>query len=75
MKDEARNERMEGRMKMWKMRKEMLDSMSEKELRAFINGYMMAESMMMRRMRPRHGGGWGRDFDSKEGSRSDYRNK
>ncbi len=41
---------MECRMKMWKMRKEMLDSMSEKELRAFITGYMMAESKILRKL-------------------------
>jgi hypothetical protein len=50
MKDEMKNERMEHKMMMWKMRKEMLDSMNEKELRAFITGYMMSESMILRKL-------------------------
>ncbi len=50
---------MEGKMKMWKMKKEMLDSMGEKELRAFINGYMMAESKMLKAMSSDSGCGCG----------------
>jgi hypothetical protein len=42
--DSGKKEMSDEKMKMWKMRKELLDSMSEKELRAFITGYMMAES-------------------------------
>lgn len=57
--DQTRAERMEGRMKMWKMRKEMLDSMSEKELRAFITGYMMAESKILRKLGSRGSCGCG----------------
>ena len=56
---EQKNEKMEGKMKMWKMRKEMLDSMSEKELRAFITGYMMAESKILRAMSSECGCGCG----------------
>ena len=48
MMDAGKSDRMECKMKMWKMRKEMLDSLGEKELRAFITGYMMAESRMKR---------------------------
>ncbi len=40
----------EKRMQRWKMREEMLNAMSEKELRAFIKGYMMAEHTIFRRM-------------------------
>ncbi len=59
MKDEMKGEKMEGMMKMWKMRKEMLDSMGEKELRAFITGYIMAESKILRKLGSRHGCGCG----------------
>ena len=47
---ESKNDSTDQKMKMWKMRKEMLDALGEKELRAFITGYMMAESKMMRKM-------------------------
>jgi hypothetical protein len=50
MKDEMKDDRMERRMKMWKMRQEMINSMGEKELKAFITGYMMAESMILRKL-------------------------
>lgn len=52
MKDEMKDEKIERKMKMWKMRKEMLDSMGEKELRAFITGYLMAEAKMLRKLIP-----------------------
>jgi hypothetical protein len=57
--DQTKNERMEGKMRMWKMRKEMLDSMSEKELRAFITGYMMAEKMILKQLGSQCGCGCG----------------
>jgi hypothetical protein len=59
MRDETKEDRMEHRMKMWKMRQEMLNSMGEKELRAFISGYIMSQSMMLRKMGSRHGHGFG----------------
>lgn len=49
MKDEKDNF-MEGKMKMWKMREELLNSMSEKELRAFIKGYMMGERKILKHL-------------------------
>ncbi len=45
----------EMRMRMWKMREELLNSMGEKELRAFIKGYMMGQHMLLRKFR-KHGG-------------------
>ena len=59
MKDEMKDDRMERRMKMWKMRKETLDSMDEKELRAFITGYMMAERMILKKLSPKKDCGCG----------------
>ncbi len=50
---------MEGKMKMWKMQKEMLNSMGDKELRAFITGYMMAESKILKAMNSECGCGCG----------------
>lgn len=50
MKDETKADMMEGKMRMWKMKREMLDAMSDKELRAFITGYMMAESKILRKL-------------------------
>ena len=50
MKDE-KGEFFERRMQMWKRREEMLNSMNEKELRAFIKGYMMAQRMAFRKNR------------------------
>lgn len=41
----------EWRAEMWKRRNEMINSLSEKELRAFIKGYMMGERMVFRRLR------------------------
>lgn len=55
MKDEGKDERMEYRMKMWRMREEKFNSMGEKELRAFITGYMTAESMLLRKLSKKHG--------------------
>jgi hypothetical protein len=71
---EQKNEKIGGKMKMWKMKKEMLDSMSEKELRAFITGYMMAESKILRAMSSECGCGQicscgcGQGCDCKDGS-------
>ena len=56
---DQRNERMESRMKMWRMNQEMLNSMGDKELRAFITGYMMAESKILRKLGSRRGCGCG----------------
>lgn len=49
MKD-SKDEFYERRMQMWKRREELLNSMSEKELRAFIKGYMMAERRVLRQL-------------------------
>jgi hypothetical protein len=49
MKDE-KDEFSEKKRQMWKRREELLNSMSEKELRAFIKGYMMAERMAFKRL-------------------------
>jgi hypothetical protein len=49
MKD-AKDEFFEKKMQMWKRREELLNSMSEKELRAFIKGYMMAERMVFKQL-------------------------
>ncbi len=45
------DEHFERRMLMWKKRDEMLNALSEKELRAFIKGYMMGEHMVFRKLR------------------------
>lgn len=50
MKDEMKAGKMEAKMAMWKMRDEMLKSMDEKELRAFVTGYLMAESMLLKKL-------------------------
>lgn len=42
------------RMEMWKRREEMLSKMDEKELRAFIKGYMMSQGMLLRMLKPKH---------------------
>ena len=49
MKD-AKDEFYEKKMQMWKKREELLNSMSEKELRAFIKGYMLAEKMVFKQL-------------------------
>ncbi len=56
---DQKTDKMDYKMKMWKMRKEMLDSMNEKELRAFITGYMMAESKILRKLGSKCNGGYG----------------
>ncbi len=40
----------EKKMQMWKMREELFNSMSDKELRAFIKGYMMAQRMVFKQL-------------------------
>ena len=40
----------EEKMKMWKMKEELLGSMNDKELRAFIKGYMMGEKMVLKQL-------------------------
>ncbi|MDE1825025.1 MAG: hypothetical protein KGH61_02575 [Candidatus Micrarchaeota archaeon] len=54
MKDE-KDEFYEKRMQMWKKREELLNSLSEKELRAFIKGYMMGERMAFRQLNSTEG--------------------
>lgn len=48
---ESKGDHNEMRMQMWKKRDEMLKSLSDKELRAFLKGYMMGEHMAFRRAR------------------------
>ena len=50
MKDEH-GESHEKKMRMWKMRDEMINSLNEKELKAFIKGYMMGERTALRCLR------------------------
>ena len=40
----------ETKMQRWKMKEEMLNAMSDKELRAFIKGYMMAQRMVFKQL-------------------------
>jgi hypothetical protein len=49
----------ENKMKMWKMKEEMLNSMSDKELRAFIKGYMMGQKAVMKQLSAMGGCGSG----------------
>ena len=49
MKDE-KDEFSEKKKQMWKRREELLNAMSDKELRAFIKGYMMAERMVFKQL-------------------------
>ncbi|MDE1861266.1 MAG: hypothetical protein KGH72_06150 [Candidatus Micrarchaeota archaeon] len=54
----------EDKMKMWKMKEEMLNSMTEKELRAFIKGYMMGQKSVLKQLSSMGGcscGGCGSD--------------
>jgi hypothetical protein len=44
---------------MWRWKKEMLAAMGEKELHAFITGYMMAEKMVLKSMSSGRGCGCG----------------
>ncbi len=57
MKDEhnEHDEFLERKMKMWKMRDELLNSMTEKELKAFIKGYMMGERNILRHLKQTEG--------------------
>ncbi len=41
---------MERKMQMMKMQEDRLNAMGDKELRAFIKGYMMAEQMVFKHM-------------------------
>lgn len=50
MKDEKENFH-ERKMEMFKKREEFLKSMDEKELRAFIKGYMLAERITFKRLK------------------------
>jgi hypothetical protein len=38
------------KIEMWKKREELLKSMDEKELRAFIKGYMMGQRSILKQM-------------------------
>ena len=49
----------EKKMQMWKMKEEMLNSMSDKELRAFIKGYMLGEKMVLKQLGSMAGCGCG----------------
>lgn len=40
----------EQKMQMWKMKEEMLNSMNDKELRAFIKGYMMGQKAVIKQL-------------------------
>ncbi len=48
---EGKDEFLDKKMRMWKMRDELLNAMGEKELRAFIKGYMMAERSVFKNLR------------------------
>ena len=52
---DEKNEFYERKMQMWKMKEELLNSMSDKELRAFIKGYMMAERMVFKQLKALNG--------------------
>lgn len=48
--ENSKDELSEKKIHMWKMREELLNSMSDKELRAFIKGYMMAQKMVFKQL-------------------------
>lgn len=54
-------DKFENKMQMWKMKEEMLNSMSEKELRAFIKGYMMGQKTVFKQFASMGGCDCGRD--------------
>jgi hypothetical protein len=54
--------------KMWKMKEEMLNSMSDKELRAFIKGYMMGQKAVLKQLSAMGGCGSGGCGCSEESS-------
>ncbi|MDE1865777.1 MAG: hypothetical protein KGH94_04045 [Candidatus Micrarchaeota archaeon] len=56
---ESREDFVERKMKMWKMREEFINSMSDKELKAFIKGYMMGERTIFKRLSKMQGCGCG----------------
>lgn len=61
----------EKKMQMWKMKEEMLNAMGDKELRAFIKGYMMGQKAVLKQLSAMDGCDCGDckcDSDSKEGS-------
>ncbi len=58
MKDE-KEEFSEKKKEMWKRREALLNAMSDKELRAFIKGYMMAERMVFKQLNSAGGCGGG----------------
>jgi hypothetical protein len=47
------------KMEMWKRKEEMLNSMSEKELRAYIKGYMMGQRSVFKHLDMISGNGCG----------------
>ncbi len=58
----------EKKMEMWKMKDEMLSAMGDKELRAFIKGYMMGQKAVLKQLSAMGGsdcGGCGCNSDSK----------
>lgn len=48
--DESKNTFFERKMEMMKKREEMMNAMDEKQLRAFIKGYMMGERMAFKQV-------------------------
>ncbi len=52
---EEKDEFYEKKMQMWKKREELLNAMGDKELRAFIKGYMMAERMVFKQLNAMNG--------------------
>ncbi len=49
--NEDRKELNKGKMEMWKKMEELLNSMDQKELKAFIRGYMLGERTAAKKMR------------------------
>ncbi len=47
------------KMEMWKKREELLNAMSEQELRAFIKGYMMGQKSIFKQLDSTNGCGGG----------------
>jgi len=54
---DTKDEFHERKMEMWKRKQEFIDSLSEKELRAFIKGYMMGQRTVFKQLGSKHGCG------------------
>lgn len=50
MRDDKKGDKMDHKESRWQARKEMLEAMDEKELRAFILGYMMGQKLILKKM-------------------------